>query len=320
MGTILRHLRAATGRPLFGLAVLALPVLLLAACGSEDEAGDGRPTVVVTTSILGDVVADLVGDRAEIVTVMPPGADPHTFQASAQQAAAMASADALVVNGAGFEEGLRSVVDNAAAEGVPAYEAISAVDTLDADEDHAEDDHGDEDPHFFTDPLRMAEAVRGITSHLRATVPALDDQQLQDASDDLVEDLESLDAEIDAVLAEVPADRRVLVTDHGVFGYFADRYDFDVLGVVVPAGTSSDGVSGGALAELAERLREAGVSAVFTSSGDAAALTRTLADEVGEVAVVELFAESLGPEGSAGDTYRGMMLTNAERIADALAP
>lgn len=312
-------------RPVHVASVLLTLIVLLAACGGDGEADDGdRPSIVVTTSILGDVVADLVGERARVEVVMPPGADPHTFQPSARQAAAMASADALVVNGAGFEEGLRSIVDNAATEGVPVHEAVSAVDVLDF-EGHSADAHGDDDshgddPHFFTDPSRMVQAVRGITDYLRDTVSSLDGDAIQQASDELVGELEELDAQVARILDEVPPARRVLVTDHEVFGYFADRYDFEVIGVVVPAGTTAGGVSGGALAALADTIREAGVPAIFTSSADASALADTLASEVGEVEVVELFGESLGPAGSPGDTYRGMMLTNARRIADALAP
>lgn len=329
MGTVLTRSGSVAGwrAPLAAVAVL---VALLAACGDEDRAasGDGRPRIVVTTSILGDVIGDLVGDRAEVITIMPPGADPHTFQPSARQVAAAASADALVVNGAGFEAGLRSVVDNAAAEGVPVHEAISAVDTLtvsepvaDPHDDAAPDEaHGEEDPHFFTDPTRMVDAVRGIAAYLRETVPALDDDRLEQSTADLVADLERLDGEIADILDAVPDERRVLVTDHEVFRYFVDRYDFDIVGVVVPPGSSADGVSGGALARLADAIREAGVSAIFVSSGHSADLADTLAGEVGDVRVVELFAESLGPGGSAADTYRGMMLTNAERISDALAP
>lgn len=310
-------------------AALPALVLVVAACGDDVPAGgDGLPTVVVTTSILGDVVDTLVDGRAEVVTIMPVGANPHTFQASARQAATMVDADALVVNGGGFEEGLLPVVDNAAAEGVPVHEAISAVDPLErpngddhGDEDGPDDDrhaHGPVDPHFFTDAARMAQAVAGIADHLRAAVPDLDDDAFRATTDTLVADLQSLDAEVADVLAAVPDERRRLVTDHQVFDSFAERYGFEVVGTVVPGGSADGGVSGGQLAALARDVRRTGTPAIFTSATASSELARTLAEEVGGIEVVALFAESLGPPGSGGETYRAMMLTNARRIAAAL--
>src|SRR6056297_3374834 len=115
---------------------------------SEPVAVEELPTVVVTTNILGDVVGEVVGDLASVVTVMPIGADPHDFQPSAREVDSMMSADALIVNGEGFEEGLLDVIDNATDEGIPTFEAISAVDTIDfgaGGHDHGDDEHGDDE-------------------------------------------------------------------------------------------------------------------------------------------------------------------------------
>ncbi len=111
------------------VALLGVAALLGAACASDDESADsgqssdGMQTVLVTTSILGDVVSNLLGDAATVETLMPMGADPHEFQASAQQVEAMVSADVLVTNGAGFEEGLEQNIE--AAEGVGTRRAAS---------------------------------------------------------------------------------------------------------------------------------------------------------------------------------------------------
>lgn len=288
------------------VAVLAGSVL--ASCGSDDAdgGGDDGPTVAVTTTVLGDIVSNLVGDLADVVTIMPPGASPHDFQASARQAADLEGADVIVVNGGGFEEGLLSVVDGIESDGVP---VLSALELLGGDDD---------DAHFFTDPLAVAEVVEALAEALPEQVPGLDADQLARQADALVGELEALHDELVATLAVVPADRRVLVTDHEVFDSFAARYDFEILATVIPAGSTSEGVSGGALAELARLLRSAGVTAVFTEQTASADLAETLADEVGDVEVVTLDAETLGPDGSEADTYAGMMRLNAQRIADAL--
>lgn len=310
-------------------SVAAAVAAMLASCGAGDEGAGAsdRPTIAVTTTVLGDVVTDLVGDLGEVVTIMPRGASPHDFQASAQQAAVLAGADAIVVNGGGFEEGLQSVVDAAGSDGVAVLSALELLGQA-GDDDHAgdgddahagDDEHAhDDDAHFFTDPVAVAEVVEALAVALPEQVPGLDADRLARQADALVDELEALHDDLVATLAVVPAERRVLVTDHEVFDSFAARYDFEILATVIPAGSTSDGVSGGALAELAGVLRSSGVPAVFTEQTASAELAETLADEVGDVEVVALNAETLGPDGTEADTYAGMMRSNAQRIADAL--
>lgn len=310
-----------------GIAAVAL---VLAACGDDAGGGaaGGGPTVAVTTSILGDVVADLVGDQAEVVVLMPAGADPHTFQPSARDADRARRADAVVVNGGGFEEGLLDLVGSIAEDGIPVHEVVTAGE----DDDHAgEDDHAEEDEHagededhehaadahFFTDPALMAEAVEGIADFLSA-VDGFDRDALAADAERVHDELQVLHADVESLLASIPEERRVLVTGHDVLGAFAERYGFEVVGTVIPSGSTADGGSAGGLVRLAEDVRAAGVPAVFVDASASDRLARTLASEAGDIQVVPLFTESLGPEGSGADTYPGMVRTNAERIAAAL--
>ena len=294
-------------------AVIAVFALATACASGDSTAGegeDGRPTIVVTTNILGDVVAAIVGDNAEVSVVMPVGSSPHDFQASAREAAAIRSADLLVVNGGGFEEGLLDVIEGAENDGVPVVEGLAAVEGLDGETAV--------DPHFFTDPARMGVAVESIAKAVIDEIPSIDSDAIGDLTESFLAELERLDAEIEAQVATIPPADRVLVTNHEVFGYFADRYDFEVVGTVVPGGNTSDAGSGRALAELAEVIRERGVPAIFADTSSPDELARTLATEVGDVDVVELFSESLGGPGSGAATYVEMMRTNARRIVEAL--
>lgn len=307
--------------------------LAATACGGDDDtaagSGSGRPQLVVTTSVLGDVVENLVGDLADVEVVMPAGSSPHEFQASPRQVAAMREADAMIVNGGGFEEGLGDAIEAAEADGVATYAAVDAVETLsfseaaphEEEEGDEEEEHGTGsiDPHFFTDPRRVATAAQAIADFLADEVPALDTDELGTQAAAYVDELAALDAEMEETLAAVPADRRKLVTNHEVFGYFAQRYGFEVIGAVIPTGTTQAAPSAGELDELAHTIEEAGVPAIFAETSSPTRLADSLADEVGEVQVVELYTESLGPDGSAGDTYAGMMRSDAEQIADALS-
>jgi zinc/manganese transport system substrate-binding protein len=314
------------------LAGVAFAVALAGCSGDEDPSGaveGGRPTVVVTTNILGEIVEELVGDEFQVVTIMPVGSDPHDFQASAQQVAQIGAADVVIVNGAGFEDGLLDVVEAAERDGVLVFEAISAIETIefgasehaehDDDEEHDDEEHDDEehdraDPHFFTDPARMALAAEAIVEFLIANV---DGAVLEDAPA-YVAELEALDTEVEGILTDISAERRVMVTNHEVFGYFADRYGFEVIGTVIPSGTTVDGASAQELVELAEVIGHERVPAIFADTSSSDELAATLAAEVGGIEVVELFSESLGAVGSGGETYLAMVRTNAERIAQAL--
>ncbi len=350
------HPLMTTFRARTSLSLMAGLVLIAAACGSDSDAStteadsSGAPatgassaddsqsagevvTVVVTTNILGDVVSELLDDQAEVITIMPVGADPHDFQASAQEIDRMLSADALIVNGANFEEGLIDVIESAEEEGVPMHEAISAVETLEfgagdekhSDEDHDDEEHSDEDhdhdgadPHFFTDPVRMSSAVQGIVSFLSGQIEGLDIDALDASADEYLAQLAAVDAEVISLVDTIREDQRVMVTNHEVFAYFADRYGFEIIGVVIPGLSTTDAASAGELAALVATIEAEGIPAIFADTSSSDELVKTLASEVGDIAIVELFTESLGTADSDAPTYLDMVRTNAERIAAAL--
>lgn len=268
------------------------------------------------------------------------------FAPSAQQAETMRTADLLITNGYDFEEGMLDVIESVEDDGV--YAAGDAVEPIgfdenghdseedaehddseprgeqadggqgDDDEDHGDDDHEGADPHWFTDVGRMAIAVEGIAEHL-AEVDGLDAEAIAANARNYRAELEALDAEITETLSGVADEDRVLITNHEVFGYFADAYDFKVAGTVIPSGTTLAEPSAADLAELGQIIEDEGVGAIFADTSSPNRLAEVLADGAGvEVEVVELFSESLGADGSGGETYLDMMQTNAERIGDAL--
>ncbi|PPH52433.1 zinc ABC transporter substrate-binding protein AztC [Rathayibacter sp. AY1E2] len=293
----------------------AAAVLLLSGCTSAEE--DERPLVIVSTNILGDVVGELVGDEAQVVTLMKPDADPHSFEISAQEAARLRSADLVVSNGLGLEEGLQQHLDEASGEDVPAFVAGDAVDVLDYSEGDAE---GSPDSHFWTDPGRMIDVVDSLGPVL-AALDGVDPAAVRDRTAGYRAELERLDSEMAAAFAAIPAERRALVTNHHVFGYLADRFDFDVVGAVIPGGTTLAAPSASDLADLVDAVEQTGVPTIFAESSSPDRLVQALASEADiRVEVVELFTESLtGPEGGAPD-YLAMMRVNTQRIAAGLSP
>lgn len=296
-------------RVALALGLVVAAVVALAGCASAD---DDRPTVVVTTNILGDIVENLAGHELDVVTFMPPDADPHSFELSAQDAATMRSADLVVSNGLGLEEGVQHHVDASAADGVAQFVAgdhVEALGYLDSDA---------VDPHFWTDPTQTARVVDALAPVL-ADLAGDGGRAVTDAADAYVSELEAVDSEMATGLESIPAEHRALVTNHHVFGYLARRYDVRILGAAVPGGTTLAAPSASDLQELVDAIDSAGVRTIFADSSQPDRLMRVLADEAGrDVAVVPLLTESLAPEGQPGDTYLDMMRQNLQRITDGL--
>ena len=347
---------------LLRLAAVALSALTLAACAAVTEESDATPApapapapapgsggddapgaepvrVVVTTSILGDLVAALVGGDGTVEVLMGPGVDPHAYAASAADAAAMRDADLVVANGLMLEEGLLAALESAVVDGARVIEVAPDLDPIpfgagghdhgdDHDHDHGDDhgddhahDHGDLDPHFWFDPLRAAVAGELVATELAAIRPEVD-WAARAAS--LRAELEALDGELVAAFATIPEARRKLVTNHDALGYLADRYGFEVVGTVIPGSSTSAETDPASFAALADLLVAEDIDVVFAETTDSDTLARQLASEaVGrgglEVEVVTLYTGSLGPPGSGAETYVGLLRTDAALIVAALA-
>lgn len=291
------------------LAATAVVVAVSAGATACTSAESDRPLVAVTTNILGDVTRQVVGDAADVMVLMPPGADPHSFEVSAKEASRLRTADLVVENGLGLEEGVARHVTAAAEDGVPVFTAGDAVDAL---EWTTEDDSGP-DPHVWTDPARMVDVVEALDDALRDV--GID----ATGSEAYLDRLHDLDQDMASAFAGIPQDRRALVTNHHVFGYLADRYGFRVVGAVIPSGTTLASPSAADLRDLADAIDEAGVPTIFADASQPARLAEVLADEVDvHVSIRSLATESLTAEGDAS-SYLGMMRSNTAAIVDGLS-
>lgn len=307
------------------------------ACSSEASGDDALPDVVVTTSILGDITSELLGeDTANVEVLMPRGADPHEFSVSARQAEAMQTADLLVVNGAGLETGLEALIEQVEADGVEVFAFADHVELLELGEAGAqhehehereheaehegehEGEHGEDDPHIWTDPARMAEGAMAL-SEAAGALDGVDPEGIEESASAYADELRSLDSEIESLVAGVPEDQRVLVTNHEAFGYFADRYGFEVVGTVIPSLSTLAEASAADLEDLAGVIEDHDVPAIFAETTQSTELADNLAEQVGEVEVVELYSGSLGEDGSGAESYVDMMRTDATRVVDALS-
>lgn len=304
-------------RTLARITAAASALVVVAGLTACTTSGDDRALVVVSTNILGDVVTEIVGDDAEVMTLMKPNADPHSFEISARDAARLRSADLIVSNGLGLEEGLQQHLEAAAADGVATFVAGEEIDVLDyASGDAA----GMPDSHFWTDPARMLDVIDALTPVL-VELDGVDGEAVRAQAGEYRAQLEELDADMTVAFASIPAERRALVTNHHVFGYLADRFDFTVVGAVIPGGTTLAAPSASDLADLVTAVEETGVPAIFAESSSPDRLVQALASEADvHVEVIELFTESLTEADGGAPDYLTMMRVNTQRIITGLSP
>lgn len=319
------------------LLLFIVPLFLLAAAWPA-PAQAAALNVVATTTLIADVARSVGGDRVIVTALVPPDSDEHAWQPTPRDAALVAGADLLLVNGAGLELFLGGLLENAGAaqpvvvsDGVavlPAHGARadhlgvlgvdSACDERGGQEGHQDGAHAHEscDPHVWTDPTNVMIWADNIAAALAAADPPGASVYAARAAAYKAQ-LADLDAEVESILAAVPAERRVLVTNHNFMAYFARRYGFDVVGVVLGETTLAEAAPQ-QIAALVGTIRAAGVPAIFTETSAAAGLAQAIAAEAGDITVAALYSGALSaPDGPAA-TYFDYLRYNARTIADAL--
>jgi len=268
-----------------------------------------RLRVVATTTIVGDVVAQVGGEAIELTVLLRPGVDPHTYQPRPTDLAAITEAHIVFINGLGLEafldETLRSVGGDrpvvSVSEGITPRGHPRRPDQP--------------DPHVWFDVRNVMVWVDNIEATLSALDPAHADTYAANAAA-YRQRLEALDAWILEQVATVPEENRKLVTNHPAFGYFADRYGFEQVGTVYPVSPSAE-PSAQDIARLEEAIRQYGVPAVFTENTVNPTLAEQVAHDTG-ITVVPLYTGSLGEPGSGVEDYIALMEYDVGAIVAAL--
>jgi ABC-type Zn uptake system ZnuABC Zn-binding protein ZnuA len=290
--------------------------------GAANLAAGEKLRVVATTGIVGDVVKNVAGDRIDLTTLIGPGQDPHTYQPTPQDIAAIEKAHVVFLNGFHLEEGLESTIDAASGVTSPVVSVSAGIQPRPSPAEKAPPGlgagggHAAGDPHVWFDPAN----VKVWTDNIERTMSALDPANAatyQANAAAYARQLDELDATIRAQVALIPAERRKLVTDHEALGYFADRYGFQILGAVIPSLSTSAEPSAGDLAALVEVIRSQGVPAIFIGTTTNPKTAGLVARETG-ARVLLLYAGETGPAGSGAESYLGMMRANAEAIVTGL--
>jgi len=301
---------------------IAVALFLLAACGGGRPTGEseGPLRVVATTSIVGDLVRAIGGDDVELDTLMGAGVDPHLYKPSAGDVRVMASAEFLVYSGLHLEGKMTEVLAEMGRRGVDTLAVAECVpeDMLLGIEGF-DDLH---DPHVWFDVGLWQFAAACLRDELIRIDPEHADGH-QERGDALIAEFAALDAWVREQVAEVPEERRVLVTAHDAFSYFGRAYGIEVRGLLGVSTASEAGTAD--VQALAAFIADRGLPAVFIESSVpprfVEALTEAVVARGGEVRIGgSLYSDALGSPGTPAGTYIGTVRANVETIVGALGP
>lgn len=308
----------------------ASPAAAPVAAGASPEAGAAGNAAVPALSVVAAfyplqfLAQQVGGDRADVTGLTPPGAEAHDLELSPQALVGLTESDLVVALG-----GFQPAVDEAlAGTEVPVVDLTGVADRELGEDaqphDHADDDehsdeepgteddhdhdHGDTDPHFWTDPTHMAEAAQQVATAMAEADPEGADTYTANA-EALVAELTTLDGEAQSALASCDVD--TLVTAHDAFGYFADRYGFEIRSI--NGITPDQEPDARAQAEISDYVADNGIRTVYTETLVSAAIAETVAAEAGVDVMVLDPLEGLTDD-SAGQDYLEVMRANIDAV------
>jgi zinc/manganese transport system substrate-binding protein len=283
------------------ILALLLVVIAAVAIGCGDDSGSrGGVTVVATTTQVADLVRDVGGPRVNVEGMLRPGGDPHDYEPRPSDVAAVADATVVFRSGGEVDSWLDDVIDNAGGD-APVVSLIDSVRRL------------DDDPHWWQDATNGVRAVEAIREELTKADPGGRTTFARNA-ERTVRRFQGLDRQISACVERVPPAKRKIVTTHDALGYFARRYGVEVVGAVIPSLSTQAQASAGDVQRLVEQIRREGVEAVFPESSVNPDVERAIASEAGASIGDSLYADSLGPQESAGETYTGALAADAAAL------
>lgn len=307
--------------------------------GTSENAG--QIAVVATTSQIGALVQEIAGDQVELHILIGPGVDAHDYEVTPDDIRTMSEADLILRNDIGLDNFLDDSIEAAGGDA----DVVTVTDGIDLIEgggdEHEEDEHdegedahagedehaadedaehaaeGEFDPHVWHDPANAKVMVDNITAALSTTN---EDQAAtyEENAEAYKAVLDETDAEIQAMIDEIPEENRKLVTNHDAFGYFIQAYGLEFVGAVIPSTSTDAEPSAQQIAELSELIEHEDVQAIFAESSIDPTIAEQLAADTGVEIVYGLYSDSLGEPGSEADTIHGMLLANATLISEAL--
>jgi len=297
------------------ILVMSLLIFLLGSflTGCSQQSSTGLK-VVATTTIVGDIVSQIGGNRISLTVLLPVGADPHTYEPRPQDVAAIHDAKVVFLNGLELEHSLEPIISANATGQVMAVS--DGVTVLPFSATAGDEIHAAGDPHTWMDPNNVKIWVENIRQSLTDIDPSGAELYKSNA-EAYTNKLTELDTWIIQEVAKIPANNRRLVTDHESMGYFAKRYGFELAGLLLQSLSTSASASASDLAKVEETIKSMGIRTIFIEFGANDTLASQVAADTG-VTVAQVYSGSLGTADSGAETYLDFMHFNVNAIVEGL--
>jgi manganese/iron transport system substrate-binding protein len=307
-------------RNLWRLSICIVSFLLLFSIGSAASDPNDKPIIVCSTTQIADFTRQVVGDRCVVRSILAPGADPHTYMPTPQDAKIVLEADLALNNGLHLEgkSWMATLAHDANKPLVTCTDGLQPLDIEAAGQKIA-------DPHAWFTPRNAALYVNNIVKAMIGLDP--EGKAVYQARAKLfLQQLRVLDAWIRELVNQIDPPKRILVTSHDAFNYFCSEYKFNPQNnylSLAPVGWSTGSEVGGGMTpqrrkQVIDSIRGFGAKAVFVETSVNPKLIREIARDAGVKIGGSLYSDSMGEDGTAGETYIGMMRENVLTITEAL--
>ncbi|MBD2392063.1 MULTISPECIES: zinc ABC transporter substrate-binding protein [Aphanizomenon] len=288
--------------------------LVVVSCTSHLQHRENtKPQVVVTSTIITNLAAEIGGEEVQITGILKPGADPHIYEPVPADSRVLEKANLILYNGYNLEPGIIKLM-NATGGNVKKIPVGEVVKYLKLDKGKGKIVP---DPHVWGSAANVISMVKAIRDSLIELSPE-DKNKFVENAKRLTDELQQLHIWINQQIQTIPPDKRKLITTHDAFQYYGNAYKIEISGTLIGISTEEQ-PSAQTVKKLVESIKKIGVSAIFAETTINPALIKTVAEEAGvKLAPTPLFSDSIGAKGSNGDTYIKMMVANTRAIVEAL--
>ena len=330
----------------YKIAVLTLSLILIACSGGTEEAGcpeinDRQINVVATTPMIGEFVSQVGGDNINLTVLMPPEADPHTYDPAPQDAGKIADADLVFYTGLKYEPAaLIKLLENSACgaevlaevgenvypiefkegghddhddHGEEGHDDEEGHDAEEGHDDHAGHGHGAYDPHFWFDPNRVAYAAEYIEGKL-TEFDSANTADYEASSNAFTSELNDLSRQVSELISSVPSQNRKLITTHESLGYLEAKYGLEILSTIIPSLSSANEISPAELVDVIDVIEDNNVKVIFIEAEAPSVYAETIVAETNIKAVTGLWVETL----KENQSYADFLISNVKLITDSL--